>query len=45
MSVYRLVGSLLIEIHEEWLAGSRYLNYESIAELNAEDGIYRKKVA
>lgn len=44
-SVFRLVGSLLIEIHEEWIAGPKYLNYESIAELNAEDGIYRKKVA
>lgn len=44
-SVFRLVGSLLIEIHEEWIAGPRYLNYESIAELNVEEGIYRKKVA
>lgn len=45
MSVYRLVGSLLIEIHEEWLAGSRYLNYESISELNSEESNYRKMVA
>jgi len=30
-SVFRLVGSLLIEIHEEWIAGPKYLNYESIA--------------
>jgi transposase-like protein len=44
-SVFRLAGSLLIEIHEEWIAAPKYLNYESIAELNAEDGIYRTKVA
>ncbi len=44
-SVFRLVGSLLIEIHEEWIDGPRDLNYESIAELNAEELNDRKKVA
>lgn len=44
-STLRLVGALLIETHEEWINGPRYLDVETIQSLDPEEGIYRKNVA
>ena len=43
----RLVSTLLMEIHEEWATGNRYLNMNELNDTLAEsdDLIYRKKVA
>ncbi len=44
-SAIRLVAALLIEIHEEWINSSRYLDIETIHSLTPEEEIYRRKVA
>lgn len=44
-STLRLVGALLIETHEEWINGPRYLDVETIQSFRPEEGIYRKMVA
>lgn len=44
-STLRLVGALLIETHEEWINGPRYLDVETIQSLKPQEEIYRKMVA
>jgi transposase-like protein len=46
-SCLRLVGAVLLEIHEEWVTGKKYLNMEDLNRHLAENEnrIYRKKVA
>lgn len=46
-SCLRLVGSVLMEIHEEWITGRQYLDMKILTDylLENENRIYRKKVA
>jgi putative transposase len=46
-SCLRLVGSVLMEMHEDWITNKRYLNMQDLTEhlLENEKRIYRKNVA
>jgi len=46
-SCLRLIGSVLMEMHEDWITNKRYLNMQDLTEhlLENEKRIYRKNVA
>jgi transposase-like protein len=41
-SVYRTIGMLLLEQHERWFSGHRYMHPERIAEFMKERGFMHK---